>query len=308
MTAGLLAFLTVLVILGKFLDFLFGEKGDAQVKKHLDDLVSEMPHHAATIGSYPRWAAASVEAFLDNYFGGLFSRRALLHCLYFSGTLTSLIILLVIVTEDALPSFFEYSEEEAAQGLTIAFVLVLEANFVVDYCSLTTTRWLLHKTIRAAHHWIWYLVGIQLVLSYLFVVMAMNLTFSGIIFAEGLVEGYFANTLGRGDFAGFVNEALVAWKILFDSYTLQSYLSPMTTGELLAIGSTNLIVFSLTAALPSILYAVVMAAAAMLQNLDFLIGRFLRSLLDRLAEHERPVFLNLALGVAVIIPVVKTLV
>ena len=51
-----------------------------------------------------------------------------------------------------------------------------------------------------------------------------------------------------------------------------------------------------------------MASAAMLQNLDFLVGRFLRRLLDRLAEHERPVFLNLALGVAVIIPVVKTLV
>lgn len=28
MTAGLLAFLTVLVIMGKFLDFLFGEKGE----------------------------------------------------------------------------------------------------------------------------------------------------------------------------------------------------------------------------------------------------------------------------------------
>jgi hypothetical protein len=184
---------------------------------------------------------------------------------------------------------------------------VLSANFIVDYCSLTTTRVLLHRTLRARHHWVWYLVGLQLFLSYLFVVMAMNLTFSGIIFAQGMVEGYFANTLGRGDFVGFLGEALAAWAILFESYTFESYFSPVKTGEMLAIGSTNLLVFSLTAALPSMLYAIAMTAAALLENLDFLIGSFLKKLVARLTEHERPVFLNLALGTAGVITAVKAL-
>ena len=253
MTTGLLAFLTVLVILGKFLDFLVGEKGDQQVRDHLDQIAARNPHNAASIRSYPRWAAASVEAFLDSYFGGLFSRRALAHCFYFSGTVTCLITLVVIATDDALPSFFDQPADQESQGLTIAFVLVLLANFLVDYCSLTTTRLLLHRTLMARQHWIWYLVGLQLLLSYVFVVMAMNLTFSGIIFAQGIVEGYFANTLGRGDVLGFLGEAMAAWGILFESYTLQSFFSPVQTGEALAIGSTNLLVFSLTAALPSIL-------------------------------------------------------
>jgi hypothetical protein len=307
MTAGLLAFLTVLVILGKFLDFLFGEKGDQQVRRHLEAVAGELPVTAGAQGNYPRWAAASVEAFLDKYFGGLFSRRALLHCLYFSGTVTCLITLLVILTDDALPGFFDQPAEDETQGLTIAFVLVLGANFIVDYCSLTTTRVLLNRTLRAPRHWVWYLVGLQLFLSYLFVVMAMNLTFSGIIFAQGMVEGYFANTLGRGDYLGFLAEALAAWGILFESYTLQSYFSPVKTGEMLAIGSTNLLVFSLTAALPSMLYAIAMAAAALLENLDFLIGSFLKRLVARLTEHERPVFLNLALGTAGLITAVKAL-
>ena len=308
MTAGLLAFLTVLVLLRKFLDFLFGERGDARVREHLDAIARDRPHTSETRGSYPRWAAASVETFLDSYFGPSFSRRALLHCLYFSGTVTCLITLVVIVTDEALPGFFDRPVAQQSQGLTIAFVLVLAANFLVDYCSLTTTRMLLNRTLRVMHHWVWYLVALQLLLSYFFVVMAMNLTFSGIIFAQGMVEGYFANTLGRGDMAGFLAEALAAWGILFESYTLESFFSPVKTGEMLAIGSTNLLVFSLTAALPSILYAVTMAAAALLQNVDFLVGNFLNRLAGRLAEHERPVFLNLALGTAVIIPVVKTLV
>ena len=222
--------------------------------------------------------------------------------------MTCLITLVVIVTDDALPSFFDQPVEQESQGLTIAFILVLFANFVVDYCSLTTTRLLLNRTLRVMHHWVWYLVALQLLLSYFFVVMAMNLTFSGIIFAQGMVEGYFANTLGRGDFLGFLAEALGAWAILFESYTFESYFRPVQTGEMLAIGSTNLLVFSLTAALPSILYAVTMAAAALLQNVDFLVGNFLQRMAGRLAEHERPVFLNLALGTAVVIPVVKALV
>jgi hypothetical protein len=76
---------------------------------------------------------------------------------------------------------------------------------------------------------------------------------------------------------------------------------------MLAIGSTNLLVFSLTAALPSMLYAIAMAAAALLENLDFLIGSFLKKLVARLTEHERPVFLNLALGTAGLITAVKAL-
>lgn len=316
MTAGLLAFLTVLVILGKFLDFLFGEKGDAEVRRRLEEIAADMPQADGAPGDpgalggpgdYPRRAAAAVEVFLDRYFGDLLSRRAVLHCLYFSGTVTCLITLLVILTDEALPGFLEQPGEREPQGLTIAFVLVLTANFLVDFCSLTATRVLLRRTLRAAAHWIWYLVGLQLLLSYLFVVMAMNLTFSGIIFAQGIAEGYFANTLGRGDIAGFLGESLAAWAILFESYTLESYFKPVQTGEMLAIGSTNLLVFSLTAALPSILYAVTMGVAALLETLDFAIGGFLRRLLDRLAEHERPVFLNLALGTAVVIPAVKAL-
>ncbi|HIC79967.1 MAG TPA: hypothetical protein EYP07_03250, partial [Kiloniellaceae bacterium] len=176
MTAGLLAFLTVLVILGKFLDFLFGEKGDAEVRRRLEEIADDMPQAEGVPGGhgdYPRRAAAAVEVFLDRYFGDLLSRRAVLHCLYFSGTVTCLITLLVILTDEALPGFLEHPGEREPQGLTIAFVLVLTANFLVDFCSLTTTRVLLRRTLRAATHWIWYLVGLQLLLSYLFVVLAM---------------------------------------------------------------------------------------------------------------------------------------
>lgn len=308
MTAGLLIFLTMLVVMGKFLDFLFGEKGDQEVKARLDRIAEDRPAAAANFGSFPCRAAAAVETFLDAYFGPILSWRAVLHCLYFSGTVTSLITLVVILTDTALPSFFETAAGEGGRGLTIAFFLVLLANFQVDCISLTVTRLLLRATQNATARSVWYLVVLQLVLSYFFVVMAMNLTFSGIIFSEGIVEGYFANTLGRGDFLGFLNEALAAWRVLFESYTLQSYLAPVATGEQLAIGSTNLLVFSMTAALPSLLYAVTMATAAVLQNLEFLIGPLRRRLLDRLAEHERPVFLNIALGTAVLIPLVKLMV
>ncbi len=308
MTAGLLIFLTMLVVMGKFLDFLYGEKGDQEVKARLDRIAEDSPSAAANFGSFPCRAAAAVETFLDAYFGPILSRRAVLHCLYFSGTVTSLITLVVIFTDTALPDFFETTAGEGGRGLTIAFFLVLLANFQVDCVSLTVTRLLLRATQTATARSVWYLVVLQLVLSYLFVVLAMNLTFSGIIFAEGIVAGYFANTLGRGDVLGFVSEALTAWGVLFESYTLQSYLAPVATGEQLAIGSTNLMVFSMTAALPSLLYAVTMASAAILQNLEFLIGPLRRRLLDRLAEHERPVFLNIAVGTAVLIPLVKLVV
>ena len=62
---------------------------------------------------------------------------------------------MVIATDDALPSFFDQPADQESQGLTIAFVLVLLANFLVDYCSLTTTRLLLHRSLMAQQHWIW---------------------------------------------------------------------------------------------------------------------------------------------------------
>lgn len=305
MTTGLLALLTLLVVLGKFLDFVLGEEGDRQIKRRLGNLAETADVACSQSDSLPRRAAAAVESFLNDLFGPAFSSQSVWHCLYLSGTITCLVILVAIGSDPALPAFFESSGEEAAQGLMIAFVLVIGSNFAVDLLSLTATRLLLDATLKARPSRLWLLVGLQLALSYLFAVTAMNMTFSGTIFARGIAEGYFADTLAQWGLGAAITEALTAWWVIFDSYTFQNFLHPIREGQLLAIGTTNLLVFSLTAALPSIVYVVAIGAAGAIDAFDEVFGGFIRRIARRLATHKKPVFLNLALAFSGLITVAQ---
>ena len=307
MTTGLLVFLAVLIALGKFLDFLVGEGGDRRIKKKLTRLAADQGKSEEEHWHYARHAAVAVEEFLDVFFGPQLSMRCLQHCFLISVILTGLLIFVISFTDEMIPNVLFPSTSES-DSLRFKIFLVLISNFIIDYLSLATTRVVLKQAIASSDTWLWRFVLLEVFLSYVFVVTAMNVTFSAIVFTEGLAEGYFFDTLNSGDWAGFLTETASAWWILFVSNTIPNFLTPITEGRLLAIGSTNLLVFSTTAALPSLLFVIAIGGAMLVDTIDHLLGGgVVKQTLASLARHEKPVFLNLSVALSAVVTVVGSL-
>ena len=307
MTTGLLVLMAVLIALGKFLDFLLGKSGDRRIKAKLQRLADDQGLQRSNQWHYARHAAVAVEEFLDDFFGPQLSVKCLQHCFFLSVILTGLLIFAISFTDELIPNVL-FPQEAGGDGMALKICLVLLSNFVVDYLSLATTRLVLNKAITASDSRLWRYVLLEILLTYVFVITAMNFTFSSIIFVEGLAEGYFFDTLDAGNLAGFLAESGGAWWVLFTSYTIPNLLSPVAEGQMLAIGSTNLLVFSITAALPSIIFVIAIGGAMLVDSVDHLIGDAVVSrVLARLAQHEKPVFLNLSVALSAVVTLVGSM-
>jgi hypothetical protein len=281
--------LSFLVILGRFLDFVVGPEGDARTKDALAQLANEGGARTTSSREFVLLAANVASNFFAFWFGKeLVSREAAFHCFVLSLLITSLIALAAGIWD---PAVWDGRDFAAHELITIQVGCLVAANFVVDFLSLITTRWVLIRMISgpAERAWRWLLV--QLALTYLFVVTAMNASFSSIAFARGMITGYFFDAEG---FLGFFRQVAEAWWLFFSTYTIPMFLTPIAEGRLLGLGGTNLMVFSFTACLPGMIYVVTIGLGVVVDSVNWLTSGGVHGVLKSLVKDKQPIFLRLS--------------
>lgn len=291
MTATLVVLLSFFIVAGRFLDYVIGADGDATAKEALSRFAGTREYGNASTHEFIDITARLVQGFLTHRFGrAILSTDLAVDCFVFSACITSILFFVIGLSD---PSIWSPTGQHSAFALiSLQICSLVIVVFVVDLFSLVVTRLFLGQIVDADPGKAVLFILLQSALTYFCLIMAMNLTFSGILFARGLLGGYFFD-------AEFPIDMLVqmaeSWWLVFHTYTLEMFFSPLEEGQLLGFGETNLIVFAFTACLPSIAILFTFLTAIVVDLIDTATGGGVHVLLRRLAKDEKPLFLRLSL-------------
>lgn len=289
MTPILIVLLTFLVVMGRFLDFLVGRDGDIRIKLTIDRFIDELGSRKRSGRVFVVRSAIAATRFFAFWFGDRFvSRRAAFHCFVLSLSITSLLSLAAGIWD---PAVWDGRDFAAHELVTVQVGCLIVANFVVDFIALVMTRWVLVRIVFGREGFDGRWLIIQIMLTYFFIVTTMNASFSSIAFARGIITGYFLDANGFTEFVGQVAEA---WWLFFGTYTVPMFLTPIAEGRLLGLGGTNLIVFSFTACLPSVIYIVTIGLGLIVDAINGLTSGGVRLLVKKVAGNQQPIFLRLS--------------
>lgn len=287
--------LTSLVLLGKFADFLLttplANMSDSPPTDDTEDPNREW-------GSYLVGSVYIAHRYFVKVFGErFFEKKRLCRVFLLSAFLVqgSFLFSALIAPESW------HVENFALPFLEIALIIValVIANFLADLIAIWLIIYYLARTIdalaldhlRATRRIIWNSLW-AMALYYLLFLSVMGITFSLVVYIQGVAAGYF----GFGD----LDAAWAIQRNIFISDTEWRLLDPISEGKFLGINGVNLLVFCLTPLLAPGLVLIAAFVGAAFDITDTALNGRASSLLRTLAGDRKPFFLKLASTMAIV--------
>ncbi len=280
--AWLILFLVLLVVIGKFADFLLGQKGKRKVKNRLVNWYCDIAegHWTKAI----QFSAGTTEDFFSKVLGTrLLSFRTLVLGTFLS-VLVSLIILVLVFTFE-FQSWIKSFQFLFYSNFSLIVAVICLINALVDIPSLIATRCFLTKVRNAQGDsrilaWLF----LDLIVAYIVLRLAVYMTVNATI--VGLTVSDFALSL-----------PLVYVRGLPGTF--------MYPGEAnMTIGHTNFYIFAVSAAFPTFLHLVAVVSAYLTKVSRPITQAPLSLVLQRLEESPNGVFTSIAIGITAIVGVI----
>jgi len=279
-----------LIYLFAVYDHMTGDKFDSHIKSWLhggDDLPVESMHSVAKV------AAQAADSYLSKYLGEKFFSWDTVYKTAKFWLRISLLTTIVVLAITALMGGFSETLKEMHGTMTILSLRIAIITFGVFFgsiLSLLATRLLL-RFAKDAHRTevVWGCILLQIVVAYVSIVVAMNVTFSTTALADGLLVGYFFDTLFSGHPLAALVEVARAWRNFFLSYTVEMFVDPIESGRRLSFGGSNLLYYSIPAAWPGLIYFLALSLTWLLRTAAFVrTPKIVWIFLDGMSNGNRP--------------------
>ncbi len=302
---------TILVILGKFADYIVRQRvdtDDGQGRARLpippDRYSTEDIRRTRPQGHFRYQALVRTEGVFERIFGGRFVKGlsgyghvVLISAFFVQGTF----IFSTFFFSDAI--WNHQSIHFLAMWVVAGLLGLVIANCAFDVLSIFLTRFLLRRAIalRSTRHatlGTWYkdplllfvggLPGVILI-YYILVYSTMNLSFSFIITLRGFATGYFD---------GITDVALTQWSI-FTHDSIIRFLDPWTEGSRLGVAGMNAIYFCITPLLPPLLALSAVGVGVIMDSAEDLTQGGVSRRMEVFSDRCGPVFAIIASGLAI---------